>query len=335
VRNVVRLLVTGGVLFLALASCDVLFMGYFPASVAQTTALTDLSGSIDPVDASSFSLSTLTAGGIEYVLLFSDLTFDSSRAHLFVLDPQLNVLQSFSNDLLFSLVATFLTGKAAMTEAADKVAIGNLIFDPVSTGLSNPTGNPAVVLSDPSTGLQPYDAYNETNYHAGGGLFQWDEYDQLWGGHIPYSVQLGTPSPPPQSTIRIVRIFNDQDSIASHLVYAFRDDGSERTYFLRIPRLDLHNDLSVVGVSGVLGYYPAIVKENLASESIGISRQGVVAYDHSSNSIIHFSLDSPGKVDSLSVRRTDHMQLAAGNDGTYCVAWDPDTRILTRYEQWW
>ena len=66
-------LAAGGMFLLALSACELLFIGAFPPSVGQATARADLSGDIDPSTASYFTLSTVNAGGIEYVLLFTGL----------------------------------------------------------------------------------------------------------------------------------------------------------------------------------------------------------------------------------------------------------------------
>ena len=50
---------------------------------------------------------------------------------------------------------------------------------------------------------------------------------------------------------------------------------------------------------------------------------------------MRFTLDAPDTVSTLSLKWVNHMKVAAGKSGTYCVVWDPAARTLTRYEQWW
>jgi len=332
-----RLPVMSGALLLALASCQVLFVGAFPPSISQATAKTDLSALVAAAPASYFSLSTVTANGLEYVLLFTSMGFDSTQAHLVVLDPQLKVLNTFTLDQIIALPTAggSFFGNFTMTDVNDRVIIGNLRFDALAGGLAFSQKDPAIGLYSPSVSGLPVFPFHETNFRVVSSNFAYDEFNSAWGLTANFSVPLGIPSPPSQSTLFLVNVFTDRDSGSAPDVFVFQDFGAQRTYFLRIPKGDIDGGLSVAAPS-VFSYYPSpVVKSNLSGESIGYSRAGVIGYDQKADALVRFTLDAPDSVSSLPLKRTNGLKVAAGISGTWCVVWDPDTRMVTRYEQWW
>jgi hypothetical protein len=78
-----------------------------------------------------------------------------------------------------------------------------------------------------------------------------------------------------------------------------------------------------------------VTKSNLNSQALAFTRGGIIAYDYQSSSLVRFTLSSPDSVSSLPLKYVNGMKLAAGVSGGYCVVWDPASRTLTRYEQWW
>ncbi len=320
---------------LPLGSCDVLFNGVFPPSVAQATARADLSTSIAGSPAGYFSLSTVTAAGNEYVILFTSFNFDSSRPHLLIMDPHLNVLSSYTLGELGTVApgGTF-SGRVTMTDVNDQVVIGNVFFDVLPSGLLTTVANHNnVSLDGPSITILPVDGlFHETNYRISPPSLAWTEYGSGWNTPGTFSCTLGAPT----QSLRIVTIFEDRDSSSTPDVFVFQDDGSQQTYFARVPKADIDVDLTVAVPDFFKHYGGSITtKSNLASESIAISRAGVIAYDYRKDALIRFTLDAPDTVSTLPFKWIHGMQAAAGMSGTYCVVWDPVSRTLTRYEQWW
>ncbi len=345
-----------GALLLPLASCDVLFNGVFPPSISQVTARADLSASIPAAPASSFSLSAVSAGGNEYILLFSALGFDSTQNHLIVMDSHLKVLNSFTLDALNAFpnaVDSFGNGNpfgtiSAMTGVNGQVMIGNIWFDASPTGFSfsSKFSGPTFCLSSPSVTDLSSPGFNEINFTITSGNLVYTQYDSSWNWLNGPFAPLGTPSPPPAGFLNLVNVFADPDSAASPDVLVFQDSGgggSSHTYFLRMPKADIVNTVSYFGIGtdpdifthAALNYPPVVVKSNLSSQCIAFSRAGIIAYEYQSDSLVRFTLDAPDSVSSLPLKNVNGMKLAAGISGSYCVVWDPVARTLTRYEQWW
>jgi hypothetical protein len=350
VKKPVQRLFAAVIVLLALGSCDILFNGVFPGAVAQATARADLSKTVDAAPAGSFQLSTVSSGGNEYVILFTPFTFDSSRTHLVIMDSQLKVLNSYTLDELTQLPPVGLfSGNWTMTECNNRVVIGNLLFDPSPAGFVFFQKQSGIFLNGPSVRGKPVFDYNETNFRISGGELLYDEY---WIDWSPFGTKgagrpLGVPSPPPPggSYFELSNVFTDTDSASSPDVLVFQANGpTSLTYFLRVPKDIIDGDLGTAvlgsGLPDVFSYAaanlpPLVVKSNLERDSIGFSRAGIVAYDRDSRSLVRFTLDAPDTVSSLSIKWVNGMKAAAGLSGSYCVVWDPVTRTLTRYEQWW
>ena len=238
-----RLAAVISALLLSLVSCDALFNGVFPPAVGQVTARADLSASIAAAAASSFSLSTVSAGGNEYVILFTSLGFDSSRPHLLIMDSRLKVLSSYTLGELGTVApgGTF-SGGAAMTDASDQVLIGNVFFTVLPSGLLAPAGNPTGVgLFGPAITILPMDStFHEANYRVSLPSLTWTEYSSGWNAPFTYSCILGGPT----QSLRILTIFEDRDSASTPDVFVFQDDNSQQTSFAKVPKADIYNDLT-------------------------------------------------------------------------------------------
>jgi hypothetical protein len=353
VVRVLRLFMAVAVL-LPLGSCDVLFNGVFSPAIGQITARADFSASIAAAPASSFSLAVVSVAGTEFVLLFSTLTFDTSQTHLIVMDEHLNVLNTFP---MVGLVASPnsgdpFAGSVAMTDINNQVLVGSVWFDVSATGFAFSNKAPAgFALYAPSVTGMPSFAFNEINFRVIGGVLTYDEYNAplplptTWGYLVSPAATLGIPSPAPSGQLNLSNVFTDQYSAAAPDVLVFQDSGGngpQNWYFLQVPKADIDANINVaigtdpdVFTHAALHYPPLVVKTNLAGQSVGWSRAGVIAYDYPSHSLVRFTLTAPGSVSSLPFTWTNGMKLAAGLSGGYCVVWDPASRSLTRYEQWW
>jgi hypothetical protein len=339
---------------LPLGSCDVLFNGFFSPAVAQMTARVDLSSRIAAAPASSFSLAAVSVGGTEFVLLFSTLPFDTSQTHLVVMDEHLNVLNTFTMDGLAALPnpGDPFAGSVAMTDVNNQVLVGSVWFDVSAAGFTFSNKAPAGFnLYAPSVTGMPSFAFNEINFRVISGVLTYDEYNaplplpSTWGYLISPAATLGTPSPAPSGPLNLSNVFTDQYSATASDILVFQDSGGngpQNWYFLQIPKTDIDVNINVaigadpdVFTHAALNYPPLVVKTNLASQSIGWSRAGVIAYDYQSQSLVRFTLSDPGSVSSLPFTWVNGMKLADGLSGGYCVVWDPVSRVLTRYDQWW
>jgi hypothetical protein len=318
-------------MMISLAACQVLFIGVFPGTVGQTTARRDLSAVIGASQASSFRLATLSANGRDYVLLFSSAGFDPSQAHLVIMDGMLNVIRSYSNSDLATQPAfmTSLSGSSALTDLNGDMLVGNLRFQTTS-GTPTPFAT-NLTLDGPAITVAPIDFYIETGFTSDGINLHYIEYNAAWtlSGFSPY-VPLGTPSPAPASGLQLVGVFSDP-IYPTPATLAFGDSQGGYIYFVLVPKADINTGFPLVFSPA----YAQTSRRDLQWQSISASRQGVVAYDHRSGALIRFTVDDPGAVSEMTIQSDGNVETAQGQDGTYCVVWDIDHRVLTRYEHWW
>jgi hypothetical protein len=274
------------------------------------------------------------------VLLFSSFPFDPAQPHLVVMDSHLKVLATFTNSDFLVMTASYLGGQTVMTDVNGQVIVGNFRFDALPSGFSFSAVNPATLYSPSVSGSPAYN-YNETNFAIVNFpplQLQYQEFDSTWVPTGLFTTPLGAPSPAPAS-LRLQSVFSDIDSAAAPDVFVFQDDPDQRTYFLRVPKVEIDGGLSLVApdlFTYAAANYPAlVVKSDLDSQTISYSRAGMIAFEHQSEALVRFTLDAPDTVSSMPVQWTNGMRVAAGISGTWCVIWDPGTRMLTRYEQWW
>jgi hypothetical protein len=327
--RVLRRAVMACLVLLALDSCQVLFVGVFPASASQITARADLSASIAAAPASYFGVSVVNALGTEYAVLYSTYPFASSQKRLYFLDAGLNVLSSWSNDDVTLAGWPALSGSAAMTDVNGAPAIGGLSWSPlvVPPVPSFPIGPPSVDAPAVTTNLD-----NASGFNTGGGTLSYTLWNSAWGTPAPDTPALGGPS----SSLFVISAFSDPNPGVANVILVFQDN-NQQSYFLSVSKADIELPItSVPGFTNMFSWYPTVAtKSNLDRNSIAVSRSGVVAYDQQARALIRFPLNDPGKVSSMAFNWKSGMKLAASVSGSYCVVWDPSNRTLTRYDQWW
>jgi hypothetical protein len=327
----IRRAAMGCILLLALGSCQVLFVGVFPASAGQITARADLSASIAAAPASSFLLKRVVTGGAEYFLLFSPVGFDGAQAHVLVLDDSLRVLNTYtSNDLGGPPGSPY-----AMTDVNGNVIIGGVLFTPQPNGLVFVGGAPVALTGPSVTGL-PLFPSNEVNFSVSGGFLTWAQWDQTWAistPEPPSSVAVGGPS-----SLFLSDVLTEVDSAGMPDVFVLRGNNNT-TYLLLLPKdlIDSGNLAGVIATSifADLGPLGLIVQKSNLDNSIGLAYGEVFAYDHDSESLIHFNLKTPDSMDKMPMKWSRGSQVAAGVSGTFCVVWDPASRTVSKYDQWW
>lgn len=187
-RRFLRFLLAATVLILPLASCDMLFVGMFPADVAQMTSRIDLSDKIPAGSAATFNLSVLKLGTAEYVLLFSTDGYDPSLAHLFVLSPALQILNEYTLIVLNSLAGDPFKGNGAVAHRADStIVVGNVVMTPDPSGLLA------------SAKLPPTNALNgDAIVGPGPGFLLWTNFGSDSSGNLTYeqrALRVSRPSP--------------------------------------------------------------------------------------------------------------------------------------------
>jgi hypothetical protein len=339
-----------GVLVLIVSTlfgCDYLFNGVFPANVSQETARLDLSSEISATAASTFNLAVVKSGSYEFVLLFSSSNFDSSKNHLYVLTPGLVVQNSFTMTAISDLTPASipLKGNTAVAHLTDgKIIIGNVQATPGSNGLSldgklesgfNPISvelyNGAMV--GPSTA-----SYTWADFHTdSSNNLVYTQYASDWSSSVSQSHPIGR-------SYSFDRVFTDpEDDQVNTALLLFDENGNTNNsgtqYFLTVPK-----DPDLVTAFG--GSSAASLFDNTAYSSFTMTEldtghtfvvsDGIVSYSYQTQSLIHFTPTTTTSPVSLhtGTLSNDLVMAFSFSGGFYCT-WDPSTRVLTRYEEWW
>jgi hypothetical protein len=333
-------------LLLSLSSCSLLFMGQFSSDIGQITARADLSAGIAAEDASSFNLSIVQSGDSEYVLLFSTVPFSGARNHLYVLSPNLTVLNTYSLDDITALnpPGGSFSGSVAMTRLVDgRIIIGNVAASPSTAGLTllGKLQQPLIpitaslenwAIEGPTTANWTW-----TNFVVMSGNLAYTALAADFSAAIPRSCPLG----PTGGSYSLQGVFTNPIDIQSNVaLLVFGDDSSNNStsYFIQVPKdPDLVNAFSGIPLIGNPAYAStSFTKNNLDSDSIAVTSDGIVAFDGNTRSWIWFTPSAPDAVKSLPVGNRSSAQKSAFSfsNAFYCI-WDPTTRVLTRYEKWW
>jgi hypothetical protein len=332
-----RVAVAGIGLVLSLASCDILFMGVFPASLGQETARADLSSKIGEADAATFNLSIARAYGFEFLILYSTDGFDGTKPHLIVMSPALAVLNTYTlNDI------PFFAGNSVFAHLFDgHVAIGNFDGLATSAGLKLVGQLPSsATLSNWSIigGRSPtMNAYTWSGFQVDqSNLMTYNAYLEAWTPGVPASLaRVVRPIDRSHAQLRLVGVYtNPEDELGNESLFVFGESGGGTDYFVQIPKSP---DLETAPATPIFASgYPTFSKDNLDSGTIAVTEDSIVAFDGSARSWIRFTPSDPDTVTSLYVgRRGSNERSAFSFSGGYYCIWDPQTRILTRYEDWW
>jgi len=342
-RKTVRLAIIGFCMLLALASCDVLFMGVFPGSAGQATARADLSALIGPADAGTFNLSIARSYGFEFVILSSPTAFDPARTHIVVLSPKLEKMNTYSlaDVPFFSAGPTFVAAYGHLSDG--HIEIGNIdgvasaagITLSVPPQLSITLGNWPIIGARLPTLL--FYTWNNFRIDSTNTLL-YDGYLDDWSGFTSLS-RLVRPIDATHGQLFLDGVFtNPEDDVGLNnaSLFAFREKDTDTEHFVQIPKSPDLEDPSVITGDIFSSGYPTFSKSHLDSGSVAVTADSIVAYDENARAWIRFTPFSPDDVTSLYVGRRGSQEKSAFSfsGGYYCI-WDPDTRTLTRYEDWW
>jgi hypothetical protein len=328
-----RRVLLAAVILLTLCACDILFVGRFSSDLGQATARADLSGGVGAYDAPSFSLSIVMYEEAEYVLLYSGTDFDSAATHLYVLSPDLTVLNAYTLEDIAALspVGVAFSGSAAMTHLGEKrIIIGNVVAMPSEKGmeLKEKLASPASLDGWAIEGPAAAD-YTWTGFQSDSSTLSYSAYAPGWSSPTPVTCSLGK-----YAWFR--GAFADPtDAEGNAVILAFSVFDENACYFLQVAKTpDLQTGF---GGYTLLTDYSAIIKQDLDGNTVAATKDGIVAYSEPAKSWIWFTPSDPGNERKLPVRSWDSDVMKAAfsfTNGWYCV-WNADTRTLTRYEKWW
>jgi hypothetical protein len=334
-----RLAASGIVLILSLASCDILFNGAFPSSLGQATARIDLSDRIGLADASTFNLSIARSYGYEFVILHSTATFDSTKDHLVVLSPGLTIRNEYPLSAVSYPTYTYnFSGSSVFAHLSDgHIVVGNFDGLATSAGLV-PAGQLSFSLDNwaiiGSTTMSIY-AWSGFGTNSTTNTLSYSGYKMDWTpGSIPTHTRTIRSLDAAHPQLWLNGVFtNPEDDLGSTALFVFGEQGSNTSYFVQIPKSDLDTSPTpAIFDSG----YPTFSKSSLDYGSVAVTTGGIVAFDGSTRSWIRFTQSDPNTVTSLYVgERNRNEKISFSYSGGYYCVWDPVTRSLTRYEDWW
>ena len=322
-----------------LFGCDYLFNGIFPGAVSQMTYRIDLSPEISAPDAASFTLSILKSGTTEYVLLYSSSGFDGSKSHLYVLTPRLSVQNRVTMDDIAAVSppGTPLRGNAAITHRYDgAIVIGNLQASPAGSGLSldrklEPPDNPVNVEMRRAAIMGPSSAsFVWADFSTDMSTLTYTQYANDWSSSILRSHAIGR-----DYQLNGV-LTNPEDDQANTALLVFNDGSRNTTYFLPVQKdPDLVNAFPGPALFDNPAY-SSFSMTDLNSRYIFATSDGIVAYEYRSHSLLHFTPTTTGSPIALHLGSiSEELGIAFSFSGGYFCVWDPATRTLTRYENWW
>jgi len=320
---------------LSLGACEVLFVGVFPGSAAQITARYDLSSSIPAVDAAEFDVSVLEGYGREFVILHASTAFDPSLPHVFVFGPSLALRDTYTLDYLNSSAVSSsgpsVSGNSAMVDGSQYIVVGNVQYFP-QIGDLVPFARLSASLWGPSINGQPFSSQNFINFQVDStNTVGWTAWDYSWAAGSGISA---VARPTAQGQLWMRGAFADPEDIDYDQAFlVFGEQNSEMTWFLKVPKSYLLTQGALA--TPLFDNYPCFSKDHLDSEHLYYTRQGLVAYDQSSKSLLRFQFSSPDRVDAMRAPALNDQRLSFSLSGDYFVAWDPASRTLTRYEKWW
>ena len=321
-------------LFAALAlGCklvDIAFSSTFPAAVTQMTARRDLSSLVSASEASSFSMSDVTAGGREYVILSSSLTSDGTR--LIIMDTGLNTILTLTGQDFAGLGGSLGTAPAKL-DAKGRILIGNVFFQTGASGLVFPP----FVNSIPTTpGFQsPVGGnYNFINFTASGNNFSYTRYSDIWLLDNTWTRPIRT-SPGANTSFFLHGVFSDPArQVAMFVLY---DSGDSLDHYLVIPLGDLNGGLLLT--FPLQDFYEVFTKPATREDLLGYSNGGLIRFvpggSSGSGAFVRSDLSGADQPNQLQCFNLPAMRQAFSPSGGTYFTFDLGTRIVTRLTAWW
>jgi hypothetical protein len=317
---------------LPLASCDMLFVGMFPADIAQITSRVDLSGKIAAAYAASYNLSVLKLGATEYVLLFSTDGYDPTLTHLLVLSPALKILDEYTLNDLNVLVGDPFKGNGAVAHLYDStIVVGNVVMVPNPSGLTASSKLPSGVelLGDTIVGPGPgFLLWTNFRTDSSGNLY-YEQHAADWSTSVVQSHAMG-------KDVHFAGAFTDPEDSGSLTAMLVFEDSSNTQYFIQVPKdPDMAGGWPTPALLDNPQYLP-FTTASLDSQSLQVTKTGIVSYDYSSRAWVRFLPSAPKQKSQMDVgRRSGSQRSAFSYSGGCYYVFDADTTELTRYEDWW
>ncbi len=327
---------------LALGSCGLLFVTPFSTDVAQTLAVRDFSAEIDDPSLDEFRPFVLESGATELILLVGGQNYPADKPWLFVLKKDLSLAQAPFTRSDMNAIGSPFNGTRAMVDSQGRVVVGSVFFDIVDDTIA-PVG-PAGNLRDEGGLIDrgfPLAAAgsNIANMGSSGLTLNWKAFDCSWGSPVQKSWQIRASG----RNLWLRDVFVEPDPMATDVILAFeeaRDPATDTStmYFVKVPK----NGFAVIPPSDLMDgalNYKSTTKVDLESSRMGSTRDGIVAYDHSSQSWIIFPFEAPDAGRSVRVGDIsddlDNQRVAWSYSGGYACVYDRRSRTLSKVAAWW
>lgn len=331
---------------LALGSCGLFFVTPFSSDLAQTLAVRDFTAEIDDPSMDKFQPFVLekVTGSVttRLILLVGGQPYPAGKPWLFILKEDLSLAQPpFTLADMYNTITspTPFNGTHAMVDSDGQVVVGNALFDVVGDTIA-PVG-PAGDLGGLYGWGFPTAASgdNVANMGSSGLTLDWYGYDSCW-------TSLGSISKQIRATGRNVWLRNvlaDPNPATTAVILAFEEDrdpatDTSTTYFVKVPRNRFNGSLPDYFLDDALNY-PRTTKTDLESSHMGCTADGIVAYEHSSQSWIIFPFEAPNVVQSMGVGNIsddlDNQRVAWSYSGGYACVYDRRSRTLSKVATWW
>jgi hypothetical protein len=333
--------------FLALGSCGLLFLTPFSSDLAQTLAVRDFSKEIDDPSLDNFQpfvLERVTGSETtRLILLVGGQPYPDKKPWLFILKEDLSLAQDpFTLADMYNKVtapAPF-NGTRAMVDSDGQVVVGNALFDITDGALTSvgPAGDldglygwgfPTAALGD-----------NVISLGSSGTKLRWDRYNSCW------TLQASDEERFIRSNSRNLWLRNvlaDSNPATAAVILAFEEDkdpatDTSTTYFVKVLRNRFNGSLPDYFLDDALNY-PSTTKTDLESSHMGYTSDGIVAYEHSSQSWIIFPFEAPNVVQSMGVGDIsddlENQRFAWSYSGGYACVYDRRSRTLSKVAKWW
>jgi hypothetical protein len=328
---------------LALSSCGIFFVSPFPTTLAQTMAQRDFSNEIDDPSLDKFQpyvLEKVTGSATtRLILLVGGLPYPKDKPWLFVMREDLSFAQDpFTLGELNTIASPF-NGTRAMIDSDGQVVVGNALFD-VTGATITPVGIAGGLGGLYSWGF-PISPSGDHVANMGSSLLTltWERYMPCWLAQGPGNCQIRSTG----RTLWLRDVFADPNPATTTVILAFEEGkdpaaDTTTTYFVRVPRAQFAGSPAPNFLEDRVNY-PSTTKTDLESSHMGYTADGIVAYEHSSQSWTMFPFDAPGAVQQLYVGNIsddlENQRVSWSFSGGYSCVYDRRTRTLSKVAKWW
>jgi hypothetical protein len=333
-----RTLLPLSVLVLALGSCGLFTASPFPVMLTQTIAQRSFVAEIPDTALDNFRPWVVENGpGSRLVLLVGGFPYPSSNPWMFVMDEDLQLIQSYTlTDLQTMVAPKSFNGSQVMVASDGRLVVGTAVFlfgdGWISTAGHTDAMADAGGFYDPGFPLTTA-GNNLVNMNAVGNTLQWHTYQCCWLDVGPGSRTITAAS----INFELRTVLSEPYPAMTDVILVLSERDSDRTRFVRVPRNDFNGALPANFMD--LPAYPSFTKEHIHTDTIGYTTSGIVAYSYETQDYTLFTFNEPENLTTLHVGNIDdekdNQRTAWSWSGGYSCVWDTRTKTLYKVAKWW